>query len=216
MLRFTLSKLGIAFANFIVCVFFSLSLVMAETKGEATSNSTNTSNQDDGNVNQVQLMPVTPLVRQDGIKVMYPQEVDDGKPVVLTFIFTTCKAVCPVMSHIMKSLQDKFGERAKAIHMTSISLDPEYDTPERLTQYAHQLGAGPQWMHYTGLNTDIVKLEKALGVYRGDKMNHIPAFFVRRTPGEPWVKLVGFVSTASIINALGIDSQVTSETVLSK
>ena len=162
------------------------------------------------------LIPSLLLLRQDGSKAKFPQVLDDGKPVVLTFIYTTCKAVCPIMSHILISLQNKLGMRAKEIQMASISLDPEYDTPDRLTQYAHQLGAGPQWTHYTGVNDDVVKLEKAFNIYRGDKMNHLTIFFVRRAPGQPWVKMVGFVSPDTIIKQLGLETQSTSETDLPK
>ena len=154
-------------------------------------------------------LPSVQLIRQDGTKAKFPKELDDGKPVVLTFIYTTCKGVCPIMSHVMKGVQNKLGDRAKEIHMASISVDPEYDTPDRLTQYAHQLEAGPQWLHYTGLNSDIVKFEKAFNVYRGDKMNHLTVFFVRRSPSEPWLRFIGFVNPDSIIQELGFNTEPT-------
>src|SRR5512133_2100678 len=35
-------------------------------------------------------MPQTTLLRSDGAKASFPDEIDDGRPVVLNFIFTTC------------------------------------------------------------------------------------------------------------------------------
>lgn len=200
-----------------IYALFTISSVNAETQVETVSiysdkKENHYKSPDHQDINHNIMLPVTPLIRQDGTKVLFPKVVDDGKPVVLTFVFTSCKAVCPVMSHIMKTLQNKLGERAQKINMISISLDPEYDTPERLTQYAHQLGAGPQWGHYTGINSDIVKLEKALSIYRGDKMNHLPVFFIRMSPSDSWVRLDGFVSTESIIKQLGMEDQDTPKT----
>jgi protein SCO1/2 len=193
------------------CVF-SIPLAMADTVKDLPARYSNPNKH--GNTGQgvgsIELKVVLPdmyLTRQDGSKAKIPNEFDDGKPVVLTFIYTSCKAVCPIMSHVMKGVQDKLGDQANKIHMVSITLDPEFDTPERLTEYAHQLEAGPQWIHYTGLNSDIVKLERAFDIYRGDKMNHLTVFFVRRAPGEPWIKFVGFVSPDSIINELGLETK---------
>ena len=156
-------------------------------------------------------LPTLQLIRQDGSSAKFPKELEDGKPVVLTFIFTSCKGVCPIMSHVMKSVQNKLGDHAKDIHMASISLDPEYDTPSRLTEYARALEAGPQWIHYTGTNTDIVKFEKAFNIYRGDKMNHLTVFFVRRSPSEPWERFLGFVNPDDLIKALGLESSSTQD-----
>ncbi len=43
-------------------------------------------------------VPAVDLVREDGKSVAFPAEIDDGKPVVLDFIFTTCTTICPVSS----------------------------------------------------------------------------------------------------------------------
>ena len=149
-------------------------------------------------------LPSVKLIGQDGRQVNFPKEIDDGKPVLLTFIYTSCKGVCPIISHVMKSVQNKLGDRAKEVHMVSITVDPEYDTPERLTQYSRQLEAGPQWLHFTGKNEEIIKLEKAFEVYRGDKMNHVTVFFVRPAPSEPWLRFIGFVNPEHLINKLGL------------
>jgi protein SCO1/2 len=35
-------------------------------------------------------------------------------------------------------------------------------------------------------------VQRAFGVYNGDKMSHAPITFFRAAPGEPWVDLLGF------------------------
>ncbi len=198
------------FAVLICCFIFGLSSSLAEIKGTKISNESNeiqktSSIVDDAFVAQNISVPDISLVRQDGKKALLPQEFDQGKPVLLTFIFTSCKAVCPIMSHLMKSVQNKLGKRANEIQMASISLDPEYDTPERLTQYSQKMGAERQWIHYTGLVDDVVKLERAFGIYRGDKMNHLSVLFIRRSPKESWLKFTGFVESDKLIKELGLE-----------
>lgn len=139
-------------------------------------------------------VPALTLVRQDGIKVGFPQQLDDGRPVILDFIYTSCTAVCPVTSQVFSQLQEELGKERDKVNMISISIDPEYDTPARLTEYARKFHAAAQWQHYTGTTQASITMQKAFDVYRGDKMNHSPVTFLRAAPGKPWVRLDGFAT----------------------
>ena len=139
-------------------------------------------------------VPEVKLVRQDGTKVEFPAQLDDGRPVILDFIYTSCTAVCPVTSQIFSQLQGQLGKDREKVHMASISIDPEYDTPKRLAEFAKKFNAEAQWQHYTGTVQASIALQKAFDVYRGDKMNHFPVTFMRAAPGKPWVRLEGFAT----------------------
>jgi protein SCO1/2 len=121
------------------------------------------------------------------------------KPVILNFIFTSCGAVCPVMSTTFSQVQEALGPERDAVRMVSISIDPEHDTPAALKAYAEKFGAGPQWRMLTGSLDGSVTVQRAFNVYRGDKMNHQPATFLRASPDQPWVRLDGFASAADIL-----------------
>jgi protein SCO1 len=120
-------------------------------------------------------------------------ELDDGRPILLGFIFTTCTAICPVTSATFRQFQDKLGP-SEAVHIVSISIDPEQDTPQRLREYARKFGAGPNWHHYTGTVSASVAMQRAFDAYRGDKMDHAAVAFLRAAPGKPWVRIDGFAS----------------------
>jgi cytochrome oxidase Cu insertion factor (SCO1/SenC/PrrC family) len=139
-------------------------------------------------------VPKVSLVRDDSKTVPFPQEIDDGKPVVLNFVFTTCGTICPVMSQIFSQLQDRLGTDRDRVHMVSISIDPEQDRPARLAEYARRFHAGPGWRHYTGTAQASLALQRAFDAYRGDKMNHTPVTFVRARPGNRWVRIDGFAT----------------------
>ena len=54
-------------------------------------------------------IPDVKLIRQDGAAVNLNAELNDGRPVVLSFIYTSCTTVCPLVSHALSQLQDKLG-----------------------------------------------------------------------------------------------------------
>jgi protein SCO1/2 len=120
------------------------------------------------------------------------------EPVMLNFIFTTCTAICPVMSRIFARVPQVLGRRADRLRLISISIDPEQDTPKRLRAYAERFGAGPRWRFLTGSVEDVKAVERAFDAYRGDKMNHRPLTLLRPAAGRPWVRLDGFASPAEL------------------
>ncbi len=144
-------------------------------------------------------IPSIEMIRQDGITTSFPQELEDGRPVIMNFIFTSCSAICPLLSGVLSSLQNKLGDDIQNVHLVSISIDPEYDNPERLSEYAAKFKAKPQWQFYSGSVKNVLALQKAFDAYRGDKMNHTATTYLRASPGKPWVRLDGFVSADDII-----------------
>ncbi len=147
-------------------------------------------------------LPRVQLVRDDGKAVSFPDEIDDGRPVVLDFVYTTCTTICPVLSGTFARLQEKLGDDRGRVHMVSISIDPEQDTPPRLAEYAKRFHAGPQWRHYTGTVQASVAIQRAFDAYRGDKMDHTPVTFLRAAHGTRWVRIDGFATADELAREL--------------
>lgn len=145
-------------------------------------------------------VPNLVMVRQDGKSVSMREEMDDGRPVVLNFIFTTCGSICPLMSQVFGEFQRKLGPEGAHVHLMSISIDPEQDTPERLREYAGHFAAGPGWQYYTGTIAASLAAQQAFDVYRGDKMSHTPVTLLRAAPGLPWLRLDGFVTPDQLLH----------------
>ncbi|MGU7769076.1 SCO family protein [Burkholderia sp. MR1-5-21] len=146
-------------------------------------------------------LPSVELVRDDGKTVSLVDEVDDGRPVVLTFVYTTCTTICPMISQTLSRLQSELGPDRDKVHIVSISIDPEEDTPARLKAYATRFEAGPEWQHYTGTVDASIAAQRAFNVYRGDKMNHTPVTFLRAAPGQPWLRIDGFATPSELLDA---------------
>jgi protein SCO1 len=143
--------------------------------------------------------PAVTLVREDGRRVSLPGELDDGRPVLLNFIFTTCSSICPLTSRTLEEFQRKLGPQAARVHLMSISIDPEQDTPARLTEYARKFHAGPEWQYYTGTLAASIAAQRAFDVYRGEKMSHTPVTLMRAAPGKPWLRIEGFVTPDELV-----------------
>jgi protein SCO1/2 len=146
-------------------------------------------------------VPAITMLDQRGRKVVFSKALEDGRPVIMNFVFTSCTTVCPVMTQIFAQVQARLGAAAERVHMVSVSIDPEYDTPGRLLAYARGHGAGSQWDFYTGSNDASIAVQKAFDAYRGDKMNHAPLTLLRGARGSTWVRLDGFVSPDEIVGA---------------
>jgi len=152
-------------------------------------------------------VPELQLVRDDGHTVSLEHELDDGRAVVLNFIYTACTTICPLSSQVFSVLQGKLGAERSKVHLVSISIDPEQDTPARLRAYARQFHAGAGWQHYTGTPHESIVAQQAFGAYRGDKMSHLPLTLLRPAGGGPWVRLDGFASADDLLAEIrGFDS----------
>ncbi|ARA96653.1 SCO family protein [Geobacillus thermodenitrificans] len=83
-----------------------------------------------------------------------------GKIWVADFVFTNCETVCPPMTANMAKLKKKAEEKGLDVEFVSFSVDPEVDTPEKLTAYAKQFTDDlANWHFLTGYSqTEINEL----------------------------------------------------------
>lgn len=82
-----------------------------------------------------------------------------GRPWVASFIFTRCMSTCPQITLEVKNLHDRLKESRPDVRFVSISVDPGYDTPAVLQQYADVYSADPErWKFLTGSEADVLRL----------------------------------------------------------
>ena len=144
-------------------------------------------------------VPDIRLLRDDGKTVGLRAELDDGRPVLLNFVFTSCTSVCPLSSKVFADFAEELGSERNEVHLMSISIDPEQDTPARLREYARQFHAGPEWQHYTGTRAASLAAQHAFDAYRGAKMQHQPLTLLRMAPGKPWIRIDGYVTPGQLL-----------------
>jgi protein SCO1/2 len=88
------------------------------------------------------------------------------KVAVLQFIYTRCPVaeVCPRMAAGFATLQRRFGD-SPDLALLSVSLDPRYDTPAVLADYAKRWRADSRmWRFLTGTPEAVDQLASSFGV----------------------------------------------------
>jgi len=145
-------------------------------------------------------VPGMKLVDANGKEVDLANFLDGNEPVMLNFIFTTCTTLCPVMSGTFREVQGKLGVSRKNVRLVSVSIDPENDTPAELAKYATRFKAGAQWTFLTGSAQQSVDVQKAFGVFAGEKMNHTPVTFIKaKGAHDRWLRIDGLASAEQIV-----------------
>jgi protein SCO1/2 len=82
------------------------------------------------------------------------------KITVVDFFFTSCPSICPVMSTEMERVQDAFRNDPE-VQIYSISIDPEYDSPEVLAEYGVLHGAtSGKWFFLSGPKEETLNLAR--------------------------------------------------------
>lgn len=113
-------------------------------------------------------------IDQDGRSLKFTSEVIGDHIVVVNFIYTSCRTLCPISSAIFARLQELLHQKLPMnnARLISISLDPVYDSPSRLKAYAEQYAAGSQWYWITGSVENIDAITRGLGTSRDNFREH--------------------------------------------
>ncbi|WP_240732228.1 SCO family protein [Geobacter sp. FeAm09] len=145
-------------------------------------------------------IPDVVLVNQNGTKVRLREALKSDKPVVVDFIFGTCTTICPILSVGYANLQQKLGANSPNVHLVSISIDPENDTPKVMRDYLKRYRAKPGWDFLTGSRADIDKVMYAFNAYIPNKMSHYPLTLIRSPRDGKWIRIFGLLSSSEFMN----------------
>jgi protein SCO1/2 len=113
-------------------------------------------------------LPDYQLIDSKGRKIT--RETFAGKPLLLTFIFTRCPIpnYCPLMTTNLREVQRALAaapDQANSVQLLSISFDPEFDTPQVLSEYAaSQTKDTDQWRFVTGTSQETGRLTQAFAI----------------------------------------------------
>lgn len=147
-------------------------------------------------------IPDVVLIDQDARKVRLRELVASGDVVMVDFIFGTCTTICPVLSAGFSNLQRRLGSGPGGPVLLSISIDPEHDTPEIMTEYLKRYRGQPGWFFLTGDRDDIDRIMRAFDAFVPDKMSHQPVTFIKAEGPNRWLKIDGLVSTKDLLSEL--------------
>ena len=111
-----------------------------------------------------QNVPNFTLIDQDGKRFQFANA--RGKLVVVTFIFTTCPDVCPLLTAKFAAMQHELAARKRDDYvLLSITTDPQTDTSAVLKSYAKRYKPDfRHWLFLTGSREQLARVWKEFGV----------------------------------------------------
>lgn len=103
-----------------------------------------------------------PLLNTDSTAVSFPDDYK-GNITVISFIYTHCPDVCPVITANMKNIQSQL-EDTTGIRFVEISFDPERDTPSVLANYKNNFKLSEQFELLTGTPANVDSLLNKMNI----------------------------------------------------
>ena len=152
--------------------------------------------------------PNVTLTTQDNRKVRFYDDLIKGKIVAVNLIYTTCKFSCPLETARLAQVQRMLGDRmGRDVFFYSITIDPAYDTPAVLKEYAAKFDAGPGWLFLTGTQQDIDLISRKTGLYSepnpSNPDGHTPHLLVGNEVTGQWLRNSGVDDPRFLATTIG-------------
>ena len=131
------------------------------------------------------------LYDQDGRAVRFYSDVLEGNVVVVNFIFTRCTEACPLLTRRMNAVRRELGDRfGRDVRFVSISVDPEFDTPQELRRFAGvQEASYLGWTWLTGKKSDVDLVLARLGEVVANPGDHSTGFLAANVRTGHWTRI---------------------------
>lgn len=122
----------------------------------------------------------------------------NGKVVVVFFGFTHCPDICPTALSQLAASMDSLGSDADNVQVVLITVDPERDTPEVISQYVRAFDE--RFIGLTGSPAQLHKTAQSFKAYYAKAegptpeqytMDHSSSFYLLDATGEARVLLRG-------------------------
>ena len=111
-----------------------------------------------GELNPPQPTPDFTLTDQSGKKVSMADQ--RGKLVLVTFLYTNCPDVCPLITQNLNQALQMLGPKRDAVRVLAVSVDPEGDTPESVDKYAKAHHLLPEFHYLIGSRDELMQVWK--------------------------------------------------------
>tara|TARA_B100001013_G_C24569337_1_gene425909 strand:+ start:241 stop:924 length:684 start_codon:yes stop_codon:yes gene_type:complete len=73
-----------------------------------------------------------------------------GRVVVLTFLYSYCEDICPIVSNYFQQTYQLLGDDTDKVAFVIVSVDPKHDTIENVYKYSDDRGMLHKWSYLVG------------------------------------------------------------------
>jgi protein SCO1/2 len=100
-----------------------------------------------------------------------------GKYVLVTFLYTHCPDVCPLIASNLNTALRHVGPQRDRVRVVAVSVDPRGDTPAAVRAYARRMGLLPQFHFLIGTRAELLPVWRDYGVLavarKPDTVDHV-------------------------------------------
>jgi protein SCO1 len=94
-----------------------------------------------------------------------------GKITVVTFLFTQCRDVCPLIAVNLTSAVRMLGPHGADVRVLGVSVDPAHDTPEAVRAFISRHRLVPQFRYLVGTRAQLRPVWQAYNVLAAPKLD---------------------------------------------
>jgi protein SCO1/2 len=112
-----------------------------------------------------------------------------GKLVLLTFLYTHCTDVCPLIASMLDAAVRSLGSHASSVRVLAVSVDPAGDTPLFVRWFVQRRRLGPEFHYLVGNRAELAPVWQAYNILvegrsAGRVVHAAPVFLIDRS-GSP-------------------------------
>lgn len=149
------------------------------------------------------------FIDHEGKQRRFYEDIIHNKLVVVNMMYTACTSTCPANTASLLKVQEALGDRiGRDVHMVSLSLLPELDSPSALRTYMKRHGIGPGWIFLTGTRPPMDLVRRKLGFYDtdpavdADLFRHTGMLSIGNDRIERWCMVPALSATHQIVRTI--------------
>ena len=132
-----------------------------------------------------------------------------GRYVLVTFIYTHCPDVCPLITKNLNAALRVIGPSARTqVRVLAVSVDPVGDTPKAVKAYAREKHLFPQFRYLIGTRAELRRVWKAWHVLavetKPDLVDHVAYTALVDTKGKERVLYDASVHATQVVHDLRV------------
>jgi len=87
-----------------------------------------------------------------------------GKAVLVTFLYTNCPDVCPLIASNLRVALNLMGRTSSKVQVIAVSVDPRGDTPKAVAKFVARHGMTGRMQYLIGSGKELARVWQAWGV----------------------------------------------------
>jgi protein SCO1 len=129
-----------------------------------------------------------------------------GRTVLLTFLYTRCRDVCPTIAVTLDMAAERLGAARDKVRIVAVSVDPEHDTRRAIREFVRLHRLGPEFRYLSGTSRQLRPVWQAYNVLamrrNSEVVDHSAPTLLIDASGRPRVYYGSSPTIAAVVHDL--------------